>query len=341
MFKSLIGLFSNDMAIDLGTANTLVCVKDRGIIINEPSVVAIDRSNNSLNYIIGKEAKEMIGKAPDFIEIIKPLKDGVISNYDMAKKMIRYFIEKTHKRTMLISPRVIICVPYGLTEVEKNAIIQSAKEVGAREVYLIEEPIAAAIGAKISIEESKGNLVVDIGGGTCEIGVISLGGLVVSKSIKVGGDKIDFAIINYIKKKYGLVIGEFMAEEIKIKLGSAKEFEKIQHYKIQGKIYSNQNFIEIEISNEDIRIAMADNLKKILNAIKNVLEHAPVDIAGDIIDNGILLTGGGALIQGLDEYLSQKLKLPVHIAHEPLLSVAKGTAMSLENLDLLKRLEVH
>jgi len=341
MFKSLIGLFSNDMAIDLGTANTLVCVKDRGIIINEPSVVAIDRSNNSLNYIIGKEAKEMIGKAPDFIEIIKPLKDGVISNYDMAKKMIRYFIEKTHKRTMLISPRVIICVPYGLTEVEKNAIIQSAKEVGAREVYLIEEPIAAAIGAKISIEESKGNLVVDIGGGTCEIGVISLGGLVVSKSIKVGGDKIDFAIINYIKKKYGLVIGEFLAEEIKIKLGSAKEFEKIQHYKIQGKIYSNQNFIEIEISNEDIRIAMADNLKKILNAIKNVLEHAPVDIAGDIIDNGILLTGGGALIQGLDEYLSQKLKLPVHIAHEPLLSVAKGTAMSLENLDLLKRLEVH
>ncbi|EAM0534085.1 rod shape-determining protein [Campylobacter jejuni] len=341
ILDQLIGFFSSDMGIDLGTANTLVLVKDKGIVINEPSVVAVERErygSKAKILAVGKEAKDMVGKTPGNIEAIRPMKDGVIADFDMTEKMIRYFIEKTHRRKSFLRPRIIISVPYGLTQVERKAVRESALSAGAREVFLIEEPMAAAIGASLPIQEPKGNLVVDIGGGTTEIGVISLGGLVISKSIRTAGDKLDMSIVNYVKEKYNLIIGERTGEEIKITIGSAIQPPKELSMVVKGRDQVSGLLSRIELTSEDVREAMREYLKEIADALKMVLEMMPPDLASDIVENGVVLTGGGALIRGLDKYLSEIVRLPVYIADEPLLAVAKGTGKALEEISLLQQL---
>ncbi|EAI1821954.1 rod shape-determining protein [Campylobacter coli] len=341
ILDQLIGFFSSDMGIDLGTANTLVLVKDKGIVINEPSVVAVERErygSRAKILAVGKEAKDMVGKTPGNIEAIRPMKDGVIADFDMTEKMIRYFIEKTHRRKSFLRPRIIISVPYGLTQVERKAVRESALSAGAREVFLIEEPMAAAIGANLPIQEPKGNLVVDIGGGTTEIGVISLGGLVISKSIRTAGDKLDTSIVNYVKEKYNLIIGERTGEEIKIAIGAAIQLPKELSMVVKGRDQVSGLLSRIELTSEDVREAMREYLKEIADALKMVLEMMPPDLASDIVENGVVLTGGGALIRGLDKYLSEIVRLPVYIADEPLLAVAKGTGKALEEISLLQQL---
>ncbi|EDO6865873.1 rod shape-determining protein [Campylobacter coli] len=341
ILDQLIGFFSSDMGIDLGTANTLVLVKDKGIVINEPSIVAVERErygSRAKILAVGKEAKDMVGKTPGNIEAIRPMKDGVIADFDMTEKMIRYFIEKTHRRKSFLRPRIIISVPYGLTQVERKAVRESALSAGAREVFLIEEPMAAAIGANLPIQEPKGNLVVDIGGGTTEIGVISLGGLVISKSIRTAGDKLDTSIVNYVKEKYNLIIGERTGEEIKIAIGSAIQLPKELSMVVKGRDQVSGLLSRIELTSEDVREAMREYLKEIADALKMVLEMMPPDLASDIVENGVVLTGGGALIRGLDKYLSEIVRLPVYIADEPLLAVAKGTGKALEEISLLQQL---
>lgn len=341
ILDQLIGFFSSDMGIDLGTANTLVLVKDKGIVINEPSVVAVERErygSKAKILAVGKEAKEMVGKTPGNIEAIRPMKDGVIADFDMTEKMIRYFIEKTHRRKSFLRPRIIISVPYGLTQVERKAVRESALSAGAREVFLIEEPVAAAIGANLPIQEPKGNLVVDIGGGTTEIGVISLGGLVISKSIRTAGDKLDMSIVNYVKEKYNLIIGERTGEEIKITIGSAIQLPKELSMVVKGRDQISGLLSRIELTSEDVREAMKEHLKEIADALKMVLEMMPPDLASDIVENGVVLTGGGALIRGLDKYLSELVRLPVYVADEPLLAVARGTGKALEEISLLHQL---
>ncbi|EIB37204.1 rod shape-determining protein [Campylobacter jejuni] len=341
ILDQLIGFFSSDMGIDLGTANTLVLVKDKGIVINEPSVVAVERErygSKAKILAVGKEAKDMVGKTPGNIEAIRPMKDGVIADFDMTEKMIRYFIEKTHRRKSFLRPRIIISVPYGLTQVERKAVRESALSAGAREVFLIEEPMAAAIGASLPIQEPKGNLVVDIGGGTTEIGVISLGGLVISKSIRTAGDKLDMSIVNYVKEKYNLIIGERTGEEIKITIGSAIQLPKELSMVVKGRDQVSGFLSRIELTSEDVREAMREYLKKIADALKMVLEMMPPDLVSDIVENGVVLTGGGALIRGFDKYLSEIVRLPVYIVDEPLLAVAKGTGKALEEISLLQQL---
>lgn len=337
---SLVGLFSSDMGIDLGTANTLVLVKDKGIVINEPSVVAVERERYGRQKIlaVGHEAKEMVGKTHSGIEAIRPMRDGVIADFDMTEKMIRYFIEKTHRRKSFLRPRIIISVPYGLTQVERKAVRESALSAGAREVFLIEEPMAAAIGANLPVMEPQGSFVVDIGGGTTEIGVTSLGGLVISKSIRVGGDKINEAIVNYVKEKHNLVIGERTGEDIKIEIGCAVQLPKELTMSVKGRDQITRLLASIELSSEDAREAMEEPLKEIVDAIKSVLEKMAPDIVGDIFKSGIVLTGGGALIRGFDKYISEAVKLPVYVADEPLLAVAKGTGKALEEIVLLQQL---
>ena len=357
---SLVGLFSSDMAIDLGTANTLVLVKDKGIVINEPSVVAVERGKYGQQKIlaVGREAKEMVGKTHSGIEAIRPMRDGVIADFDMTEKMIRYFIEKTHHRKSFLRPRIIISVPYGLTQVERKAVRESALSAGAREVFLIEEPMAAAIGANLPVMEPQGSLVVDIGGGTTEIGVVSLGGLVISKSIRVAGDKINETIVNYVREKHNLVIGERTgeaiinylkkehdllvgtntAEDIKIKIGCAVQLPKELTMNVKGRDQITRLLSSIELTSEDAREAMEEPLKEIVDALKFVLERMTPDIVGDIFKSGIVLTGGGALIRGLDKYISDAVKLPVYVADEPLLAVAKGTGKALEEIVLLQTL---
>ncbi|MCR4942788.1 MAG: rod shape-determining protein [Campylobacter sp.] len=340
IFDQLVGFFSSDMGIDLGTANTLVLVKDKGVIINEPSVVAVQREKYGKQKIlaVGQAAKEMVGKTPGDIEAIRPMRDGVIADFDMTEKMIRYFIEKTHRRKSFLRPRIIISVPYGLTQVERKAVRESAMSAGAREVFLIEEPMAAAIGAGLPIRDPQGSLVVDIGGGTTEIGVISLGGLVISKSIRTAGDKIDASIVNYIKEKYNLLVGERTGEEIKISIGSAVPLEKELNMVVKGRDQMTGLLSRIELTSEDVREAMREPLKEMADALKTVLELMPPDLAGDIVENGVVLTGGGALIRGLDKYLSEIVKLPVSVADEPLLAVAVGTGKALEEISLLQHL---
>ena len=337
---TLVGLFSSDMAIDLGTANTLVLVQDKGIVINEPSVVAVERERYGRQKIlaVGHEAKEMVGKTHSGIEAIRPMKDGVIADFDMTEKMIRYFIEKTHRRKSFIRPRIIISVPYGLTQVERKAVRESALSAGAREVFLIEEPMAAAIGANLPVMEAQGSLVVDIGGGTTEIGVTSLGGLVISKSIRVGGDKIDAAIVNYVKEKHNLIIGERTGEEIKIKIGCAVQLPKELTMNVKGRDQISRMLSSMELSSEDIREAIQEPLKEIADALKFVLEKMAPDLVADIFKSGVVLTGGGALIRGLDKYLAEIVKLPVYVADEPLLAVAKGTGKALEEIAILQTL---
>ena len=336
IFKS----FAHDMGIDLGTANTLGHAKGKGIIINEPSVVAVQRNRYGKQNIlaVGKEAKNMVGKTPGDIEAIRPMRDGVIADFDMTEKMIRYFIEKAHRRKSFLRPRIIICVPYGLTQVERKAVRESAMSAGAREVFLIEEPMAAAIGAGLPVRDPQGSLVVDIGGGTTEIGVVSLGGLVISKSIRVAGDKIDMAIVDYVKKKYNLLIGERTGEEIKIAIGTAVPMDEPISMMVKGRDQVSGLLSRIELTSEDVRDAIKEPLKEIADALKDVLEVMPPDLAGDIVENGIVLTGGGALIRGFDKYLSDIVKLPVFVADEPLLAVAKGTGKALEEIELLQQL---
>ena len=340
ILDQIIGFFSSDMGIDLGTANTLVLVKDKGIIINEPSVVAVQREKYGKQKIlaVGHEAKEMVGKTPGDIEAIRPMRDGVIADFDMTEKMIRYFIEKTHRRKSFLRPRIIISVPYGLTQVERKAVRESALSAGAREVFLIEEPMTAAIGANLPVREPQGNLVVDIGGGTTEIGVVSLGGLVISKSIRTAGDKIDISIVNYIKEKYNLLIGERAGEDIKISVGSAIQLPEELSIVVKGRDQISGLLSRVELTSEDVREAMREPLKEIADALKTVLEMMPPDLAGDIVENGIVLTGGGALIRGIDKYLSDIVKLPVFVADEPLLAVAIGTGKALEEIKFLQQL---
>lgn len=342
IFDQVVGFFSSDMGIDLGTANTLVLVKDKGIVINEPSVVAIERDRYGGGkpriLAVGKEAKEMVGKTPGNIEAVRPMKDGVIADFDMTEKMIRYFIEKTHRRKNFLRPRIVISVPYGLTQVERKAVRESALSAGAREVFLIEEPMAAAIGADLPIQEPKGNLIIDIGGGTTEIGVTSLGGLVISKSIRVAGDKLDSSIVAWMKTHRGLVIGDRTAEEVKIKIGSAYPMDKELSMGVKGRDQITGLLQRIEITSEDVREAMLENLKEIADALKEVLEKMPADLAGDIVENGIVLSGGGALIRGLDKYLSETVRLPAYVADEPLKCVARGTGRILEEIKLLQQL---
>ena len=333
----LIGLFSNDMAIDLGTANTIVSVKGKGIIINEPSVVAVqsDRHGKDRILAVGQEAKQMIGKTPLNIQAVRPMQDGVIADFEMTDRMIRYFIEKAHSRKSFIRPRIIICIPYGITQVEKKAVEESAMSAGAREVFLVEEPMAAAIGAGIPVSDPDGYVVVDIGGGTTEIGVTSLGGLVLCKSIKVAGDKFDKSIIEHVRQNYNLFIGERTAENIKIEIGTAVKLDTELKMKVKGR--DNSGLLStIELGSEGVRIAIKEPLKEIVSAIKSVLENMPPDLASDIVDNGVIITGGGALIRGLDTYLADIIKLPVKIANEPLLSVAYGTSQVLDEPELLK-----
>ncbi|PLY04109.1 MAG: rod shape-determining protein [Arcobacter sp.] len=333
----LIGMFSNDMAIDLGTANTIVSVKGKGIIINEPSVVAVqkDRYGKDKILAVGQEAKQMIGKTPLNITAVRPMKDGVIADFEMTERMIRYFIEKAHSRKSFIRPRIIICIPYGITQVERKAVKESALSAGAREVFLVEEPMAAAIGAGIPVSDPSGYVVVDIGGGTTEIGVTSLGGLVLSKSIKVAGDRFDKAIIDYVRQNYNLYIGERTAENIKIEIGSA--IKQDQELKIKVKGRDNSGLLStIELGSEGVRTAIKEPLREIVSAVPSVLEEMPPDLAGDVVDNGVILTGGGALIRGLDKYLADIIKLPVRVADEPLLAVAYGTSNVLDQEALLK-----
>ena len=340
LLDRIIGWFSHDISIDLGTANTIVIFKGQGVIINEPSVVAVRNDKYGKNKIlaVGHEAKEMVGKTPGSILAVRPMKDGVIADFDMTEKMIRHFIEKAHRRKALMRPRIIVCVPYGLTGVERKAVRESAISAGAREVFLIEEPMAAAIGAGLPVKEPKGSLVVDIGGGTTEIGVISLGGLVISKSLRTAGDKLDNAIVDYIRRKYSLLIGERTGEIIKIQIGSAISLDEPLSMQVKGRDQVSGLLNTIELTSEDVREAIKEPLKEISNALKDVLEQMPPDLAGDIVENGIVLTGGGALIRGLDKYLSEIVKLPVYVGEEPLLCVAKGTGKALEEIDILQQL---
>ncbi|KAB7883085.1 rod shape-determining protein [Poseidonibacter ostreae] len=333
----LIGLFSSDMAIDLGTANTIVSVKGKGIIINEPSVVAVQNDKYGRDKIlaVGQEAKQMIGKTPLNIQAVRPMQDGVIADFEMTERMIRYFIEKAHSRKSFIRPRIIICIPYGITQVERKAVEESAMSAGAREVFLVEEPMAAAIGAGIPVSDPSGYVVVDIGGGTTEIGVTSLGGLVLSKSIKIAGDKFDKSIIEHVRQNFNLYIGERTAENIKIEIGTAVKLDTELKIKVKGR--DNSGLLStIELGSEGVRSAIKEPLKEIVSAVRSVLEEMPPDLAGDVVDNGVILTGGGALIRGIDTYLADIIKLPVKVAEDPLLAVAYGTSAVLDEDALLK-----
>ncbi|MFW5873413.1 MAG: rod shape-determining protein [Bacillota bacterium] len=336
MLSKLLGApFSRDMGIDLGTANTLVYVKGKGIIIREPSVVAL-RDNSSDVMAVGAEAKRMIGRTPGNIVAVRPMKDGVIADFDVTEAMLRYFITRAHKRTRLVRPRIIICVPSGVTEVEKRAVLDAAQQAGARKAYLIEEPMAAAIGSELPVNEPVGNMIVDIGGGTTEVAVISLGGIVSSRSIRIGGDEMDESIIQYIKRKYNIMIGERTAEEIKMEIGAAKPEYLNAKMDIRGRDLVSGLPKNIEINSEEISNAISEPVQSIVEAVKITLEKTPPELSADVMDFGIILTGGGALLNGMDKLLSDKTQIPVHIADDPLDCVAKGTGIALEEIDSLK-----
>ena len=340
LFTLVAGFFSNDMAIDLGTANTLVYVKGEGIVLNEPSIVAIHQADNTV-LAVGKEAKAMLGRTPGNIVAIRPLKDGVIADFDVTEKMLGYFIRRVHKRRALVRPRIVIGVPSGITQVEKRAVRDSAMQAGAREVYLIEEPMAAAIGAGMPITEPGGNMVVDIGGGTTEVAVISLSGIVYSRSVRIAGDEMDEAIVQYIRKNYNLLVGERRAEEIKIRLGSAYPMGgERRTMEVKGRDLIDGIPKTIVIGDDEIREALREPIMTIVDAVRTALERTPPELAADIVDRGIVLTGGGALLKGLDLLLRQETNLPVTVAEDPLSCVALGTGKVLDELDLLKKVAI-
>jgi len=335
IFDWLFGMFSNDLAIDLGTANTLIYVKGRGIILSEPSVVAIKKGTNQV-LKVGREAKEMLGRTPGSIVAIRPLKDGVIADFDVTEQMIRAFILKSHNRKALVRPRVIVGVPSGITQVEKRAIRDSCDQAGAREVYLIEEPMAAAIGAGLPVQEPSGSMIVDIGGGTTEVAVISLSGIVYSQSVRIAGDEMDEAITQYLKRKYNLLIGERTSENIKIQIGSAYPFDEPRKMEIKGRDLVDGIPKTLTIQDSDIREALHDPVYAIVDAVKTALERTPPELSADIAEKGIVLAGGGALLHGLDTLISLETHLKVRIADDPLSCVVLGTGKVLDELDLLK-----
>lgn len=342
LFDWVYGLFSNDLAIDLGTATTLAYVKGKGIVSNEPSVVAVQRGVNGTKRVlaVGKQAKEMLGRTPGNILAVRPMKDGVIADFEVTEAMLRYFIMQAHKRRALVKPRIIVCVPSGITEVEKRAVRDSALAAGAREVYLIEEPMAAAIGAGLPITEPSGNMIVDIGGGTTEVAVISLAGIVVSKSIRVGGDKMDEAIVQYIKRKYNLLIGERSAEEIKKQIGSAYPVDETMTLDVKGRDLVAGVPRTLTINSDEVRDALSEPVNAILEAVRVVLERTPPELSADIVDRGIVLSGGGSQLKNLDVLLREETGLPVTIAENPQLSVIRGTGKALDELVLLKEVAV-
>ncbi|MCC5844229.1 MAG: rod shape-determining protein [Verrucomicrobia bacterium] len=335
MISRLFGLFSNDIGIDLGTANTLVYAKDRGIVLREPSVVAIQASTNRV-LAVGEEAKRMLGRTPGNIVAIRPLRAGVIADFDITEAMLKYFIRKVHNKRMM-KPRVIIAVPSGITEVEKRAVKESAERAGAREVYLIEEPMAAAIGVGLPVQEPAGNMIVDIGGGTTEVALISLAGIVFSRSVRVGGDEMDEAIIQYMKRAYNLMIGERTAENIKLDIGSAYPMEEEVTMEVKGRDQVNGLPKTLMVTSEEIRDALMEPVATIVEAVRITLERCPPELSADLVDRGLVLAGGGALLRGLDTLIAEQTGLPVHVADDPLSAVAEGTGVVLHEINLLRK----
>jgi len=334
MASNLFGYFSNDIGIDLGTANTVVYVKDKGIVLREPSVVAISTSSRKV-LAVGEEAKRMLGRTPGNIQAIRPMKDGVIADFDITEAMLRYFIRKVHSNSFRVAPRVIIAIPSGITEVEKRAVKESATHAGAREVLTIEEPMAAAIGVGLPVDEPAANMIVDIGGGTTEIAIISLAGVVFSKSIRVAGDELDSAIINYMKRAYNLLIGERTAEEIKMRIGSAYPLEEELSMEVKGRDSVAGLPKTIHITSQEIREALTDTIAAIVDAVRNALERCPPELSADLVDRGLVMAGGGSLLRGIDRLLSDKTGLPVIVADDPLSAVANGTGVVLSDLSFL------
>lgn len=340
---SILGLFSNDLAIDLGTANTLVYVKGKGIVLGEPSVVAVRTDNRMKNKVlaVGLEAKNMLGRTPGNIVAIRPLRDGVIADFEVTEAMLRHFIHKVHNRRTFVRPRIIVAVPSGITPVEKRAVRESAESAGAREVFLIEEPMAAAIGAGLPITEPTCNLIVDIGGGTSEVAVISLAGIVFSKSLRVAGDKMDAAIMQYVKRKYNLLIGERTSEIIKTTIGNAyPDADDIATIEVKGRDLVSGIPKILAIDSDEVREAISEQIDAIVETVKIALEQTPPELAADIVDRGIVLTGGGALLKNLDRLLREETGLPVTIADDPLSTVARGSGMALDNIEMLKQVTI-
>jgi rod shape-determining protein MreB and related proteins len=333
IFRSMSGFGGRDMAVDLGTANTLVYVRGRGIVLSEPSVVAIDQRSGEV-HAVGVEAKRMLGRTPGTIAAIRPLKDGVIADFDVTEQMLRHFIQKVHQHRFA-HPRVVVCVPSGVTGVEKRAVEEATLSAGARQAYLIEEPMAAAIGAGLPVAEPTGNMIVDIGGGTTEVAVISLGGIVVSQSLRVGGDEMDDAIVNHIKKEYKLLVGQQTAEEIKLEVGSAYRMREELQAEVRGMLTGLPK--TVILSSEEVRHALDEPVTQIIDAIRSTLDKTPPELAADIMDRGIVLAGGGALLHGLDERLRHETQMPVHLAESPLTCVAVGSGRSLEEFEAIHR----
>lgn len=338
ILNKILGWFSNDLAIDLGTANTLVYVRGKGIVLCEPSVVAVRRNNGGVSQVVavGRDAKLMLGKTPGNIVAIRPMKDGVIADFEVAEAMLRYFIRKVHNRRSLVRPRIIVCVPSGVTQVERRAVRESAESAGARDVFLIEEPMAAAIGAGLPITEPVCNLIVDIGGGTTEVAVISLAGIVYSRSLRVGGDKMDLSILQHIKRKYNLLVGERTAELIKTTIGNAYPSGEVQTMMVKGRDLVSGIPKTLEINSEEVRESIQEQIDSIVETIKIALEQTPPELAADIVDRGIVLTGGGALLQNLDYLLRLETGLPVTLTEDPLSTVVLGSGKALEDIEVLK-----
>ncbi|OUO50260.1 rod shape-determining protein [Desulfovibrio sp. An276] len=335
---SILGVFSNDLAIDLGTANTCVYLKGKGLVLREPSVVAVKQDNrgNKVVLAVGHDAKRMLGRVPGNIEAIRPMKDGVIADFEVTEAMLRHFIAKALNTRRIVRPRIMICVPTGITQVEKRAVRESAESAGAREVYLIEEPMAAAIGADLPIQEPISNMVVDIGGGTTEVAVISLSGIVYSRSVRVGGDKMDEAIMTHVKRKYNMLIGETSAENIKIKIASAYPLEPEEEMQVKGRDLVTGIPQNITITSTEVRKAISEQVESIVQAVRFALEQTPPELAADIVDRGIVLTGGGALLKGLDQLLREETSLPITVVEDPLSTVVLGTGKALDNINILK-----
>ncbi|MFH1437414.1 MAG: rod shape-determining protein [Pseudomonadota bacterium] len=342
IFDWLYSLFSNDMAIDLGTATTLIYLKGKGIVSCEPSVVAVAKDSRGVRRVVavGKEAKEMLGKTPGHIEAMRPLRDGVIADYEITEAMLRYFITRANTRWMLIRPKIIICVPYGITDVEKRAVKESAENAGAREVYLIEEPMAAAIGAGLPITEPSGSMIVDIGGGTTEVAIISLGGIVYSQSVRVGGDRMDEAIIHYLKRKYNILIGDQTAEKVKCTVGSAYPMGEVMEMEVKGRDLVAAVPRTISVNSDEIREALSEPINAIVGAVLAALEKTPPELSSDIVDRGIVLTGGGALLRNFDVLLREQTGLPVMVCDDPISAVVIGTGKALDHINLLKEVTI-
>jgi rod shape-determining protein MreB len=337
VISKLSNFLTNDVAIDLGTANTLVFVKGNGIVLNEPSVVAVDQSTKKV-YAVGLEAKAMLGKTPEHIEAIRPMKDGVIADFQITEMMLREFIRKSQKKKLFIRPRIVIAVPSGITEVEKRAVRDSAEHAGAREVYLIAEPIAAAIGVGLPVDKPSGNMIIDIGGGTTEIAVIALDGIVANSSIRVGGDEMDDAIVSYVKRTYNLLIGEQTAETIKIKIGTAVKMDKPLSMEVKGRDLVAGIPKNLKLTSDEIRDAISEPISQIVEALKNALEQTPPELAADIVDRGIVMTGGGSMLRGLDILLKEETNLPINVVDDPLLCVVLGAGKVLDDLHTYDRI---